>query len=223
MNDQQFIPVGIQHELDRRIEAARGNIAAVRQELEKQLQSLGALQATQVVQSPEAQGTNGEIALLRGELLYLDSLAEEKKNGHARAGRHSHVGRTVPQEPVGWRARWQAAQPTKAVVVWAFVAGIALTWLVGFTWGGWVSGGTAAKMATSAATAAVVERLAPICVAQFNLDPNKAQKLQEMTALSSYQRPEYVRTQGWATMPGETEPDRRVGDACATLLMQPSQ
>ena len=66
---------------------------------------------------------------------------------------------------------------------------------------------------------AVTQRLAPICVAQFNLDPDKTVKLSELNGLSTYQRPQYVQDQGWATITGEDKPDRTVADACTTLLM----
>jgi hypothetical protein len=36
---------------------------------------------------------------------------------------------------------------------------------------------------------------------------------------SAWQRGEYVGKQEWATMPGEREPDRKVAEACAMLLM----
>jgi hypothetical protein len=95
--------------------------------------------------------------------------------------------------------------------------------LVGFMWGGWMTARGAQTLAAATAKTAVVERLAPICVAQFNLDPAKDQKLAEMGALTSYKRSEYIRTQGWATMPGEAQPDRQVADACLKLLTPASQ
>ena len=67
---------------------------------------------------------------------------------------------------------------------------------------------------------AVVQRLAPICVDQFNQDPDKALKLDELNGLTSYQRAQYVQDQGWATIPGEEKPDRLVADACAKLLLE---
>src|SRR6266508_5398742 len=46
-------------------------------------------------------------------------------------------------------------------------AGAAPILVVGFTWGGWVTGGTAKEMAQKSATSAVVTALAPICVDKF--------------------------------------------------------
>ena len=115
--------------------------------------------------------------------------------------------------------RWGKVQPTKTTLFWSCLAAIILTMIIGFNWGGWVRGGVAEKMATTTAQAAVVQRLATICVAQFNLDQAKDQKLTELQATSSYERAKYVTTQGWATMPGEEKPESRVGDACAKQLM----
>jgi hypothetical protein len=115
--------------------------------------------------------------------------------------------------------RWSKVQPTKMTVFWLCLAAILLTMLVGFNWGGWVRGSTAQKMATVTAQAAVVQRLTTICVAQFNLDAGKDQKLTELQATSSYERAKYVTTQGWATAPGEEKPASRVADACAKQLM----
>lgn len=115
--------------------------------------------------------------------------------------------------------RWSAARPTKTQLFWACVASGLLTMLVGFSWGGWVTGGTARQRAETVAFDAVVQRLAPICVALSGRDPAKAQKLVALKEESTWQRGEYVGKQGWATMPGEQEPDSRVAQACATLLM----
>jgi hypothetical protein len=118
--------------------------------------------------------------------------------------------------------RWSEGRPTKTAAFWYCVASVVLTLIVGFTWGGWVTGGTARAMAETKAHEAVVTRLAPICVVQSGRDPAKAGKLVALKEESSWQRGEYVGKQGWATMPGEKEPDRRVAEMCATLLMPSS-
>jgi hypothetical protein len=119
--------------------------------------------------------------------------------------------------------RWTKARPTKWVLFWFCLGSVVGALIVGFNWGGWVTGGTAQKMAVQSGKDAVVERLAPICVYQFNQDSQKDQKLKEMIALSSYQRADYVKKQGWATIPGEKEPDSAVAAECVLQLMQISQ
>jgi len=117
------------------------------------------------------------------------------------------------------RQRWDQARPTKTTVAWSWLGAVVLTMIIGFTWGGWVTEGTARTMAASAGEDAVVKRLAPICVVRFKQDPKQGEKLSALKDLSAWQQGEYVKTQGWATMPGEQEPEGKVADACAKLLL----
>jgi hypothetical protein len=73
-------------------------------------------------------------------------------------------------------------------------------------------------MAKETAADAVAERLGAICVAQFNADSAREQKLKEMKEKESWDQSRYVETQRWAIMPGEDKRDNRVADACATQL-----
>ena len=123
------------------------------------------------------------------------------------------------KQKVSVRQRWDEARPTKTVVFWSWLGSVVLTMIIGFAWGGWVTGGTAQKMAEKMADDAVVKRLAPICVVQFTRDPGKDQKLKELKEVGSYQAGEYVEKQGWATMPGEEKPDSAVASMCSTLLL----
>ena len=117
------------------------------------------------------------------------------------------------------RKWWRDARPTKTAVFWSWVACVVITMIIGFAWGGWVTGRTARKIAETVAADAVAARLAPICVVQFHQDPEKDQKLEELKKASSYQRRTYVQDLGWATMPGEEGPDRKVVDECVKLLL----
>jgi len=128
-------------------------------------------------------------------------------------------GPTVPKK-VSFSEKLCEARPSKKIVVGLIVATAALTMIVGFNWGGWVTGGTSQQRVTTGAEDAVALRLVPICVAQFNSDPQQAPKLVELKAImSSWERPDYVKKQGWATMPGEKTPDNDMVAACTKLLM----
>jgi hypothetical protein len=105
---------------------------------------------------------------------------------------------------------------------WSAIGGAIVLTIIGFKWGGWVTGGTAQAMAEEMAVNAVADRLAPICVAQFNQDPEKDQKFNELKKKDSWDRQKYVEQQGWATMLGETKPDSKVADACADQLSKAS-
>ncbi len=114
---------------------------------------------------------------------------------------------------------WEKVKPW----LWGAAGGAAVLAIVGFIWGGWVTGGTAQEMAEEMAEDAVVGRLAPICVEQYNQDSERDQKLEELKEESSWKRREYVEKQGWATMPGEETPDSKVAEKCADLVIQLSQ
>jgi hypothetical protein len=119
-----------------------------------------------------------------------------------------------------FRYRWNNAKLKKSVVFWIAVGAVLLTLFLGFTRGGWTTGASARNMAETSAKGAVVERLTPICVAQFNADAQSVVRLQELKAISSSRnRTAYVTEQGWATMPGETAPDKQVATACTKQLM----
>ncbi len=78
-------------------------------------------------------------------------------------------------------------------------------------------------MAEELAQKAVVARLAPICVEQVNQDSEKDQKLKKLKEANSWERDDYVGKQGWATMPGEKNPDSKVAEKCAELLVELGQ
>ncbi len=106
------------------------------------------------------------------------------------------------------------------LLFWGAVGGAIVLLIIGFGFGGWVKGSTAQKMAEEMAQDAVLDRLVPICVVKFNQDPEKDQKLKELKKESSWQRDKYVIKQGWATMPGEKEPDSKVANECAIRLVE---
>jgi hypothetical protein len=107
---------------------------------------------------------------------------------------------------------------TKPTVLGA-IAGAALTMIVGFNQGGWMTGGTAERLADQRASAAVADALVPFCVDLSKADPQGTAKLAELAALaSSYQRTDFVKNAGWATMPSATEPNGELAAACAKVL-----
>ncbi len=99
----------------------------------------------------------------------------------------------------------------------AGVGAIALA-ILGFSWGGWVTGGTAQKMASDQAKAEVVAALVPVCIQQSKQDPLLVATLAELKGAASYQRRDMLMKTGWATMPGSADPDRGVASACVQAL-----
>jgi hypothetical protein len=99
----------------------------------------------------------------------------------------------------------------------AAVGAVALA-IVGFSWGGWMTAGTAGKMAADQARLEVVAALVPICLEQSKQDPQANETLAELKAATSYKRSGMLMEAGWATMPGATDPDRIVASACMDKL-----
>ncbi|MCR4265145.1 hypothetical protein [Nitratireductor sp. ZSWI3] len=115
--------------------------------------------------------------------------------------------------------RWDDYQPTKSTLVWACAGAAVATMIVGFTWGGWVTGGTSRDLVSTAGIAARGELASEICVERFNAAPNSAARLVELKAITSTSaKRQFIEAGGWATMPGQTSPDRRGAEACAVAL-----
>lgn len=105
----------------------------------------------------------------------------------------------------------------KPALYGAIVGAIALA-IVGFSWGGWVTGGSADRMAAEKARHEVVAALVPICIEQSNQDPQAAETLARLKETNRYQRDELLMKAGWATMPGSNDPNRAVAGACMEQL-----
>jgi hypothetical protein len=107
--------------------------------------------------------------------------------------------------------------------VWGALTGAIALAIVGFTWGGWVTGGTSEKLSLARADEATVSSLVPICVAQFRRSPGAKAHLATLKATESWKQAEYVEKAGWATMPGaasDAEPNRGVVSGCADALIK---
>jgi hypothetical protein len=103
--------------------------------------------------------------------------------------------------------------------LWGAAAGAVALAFVGFTWGGWLTGSTAEKLAGARADLALVKALTPICVSQFQKSPQAKASLVALKETKDWEQGEYVSKGGWATMPGSTaEPNRDVATACAEAL-----
>lgn len=102
------------------------------------------------------------------------------------------------------------------------VAGAALVAIIGFSWGGWVTGSTAEMTASKRADAAVVSALTPICVANFNKGSDSAVHLAALKETKSWEQGSFVKDGGWATMPGGADATTELARACATALTEGS-
>lgn len=117
------------------------------------------------------------------------------------------------------RQRWEEFRPTKTMLFWSCAGAVILTVVIGFTWGGWVTGGTAQAMAEDASKDAYAQLAAAVCVARFTAEPDAQAQLTQLKQISSsYRQRDFVEKGGWAVMPGSESIDRNAARLCAQEL-----
>ena len=98
------------------------------------------------------------------------------------------------------------------------VAGCVATIVVGFSLGGWMTGGGYAQAAIDAVRAEVTKVLVPHCIDQALHDPQFLQTLALIKSASNYNRTKILIQAGWATLLPMTDPDLVIANACMEML-----
>ena len=100
--------------------------------------------------------------------------------------------------------------------IWGAIGGAVAAMIIGFTWGGWVTGGTAGRMATTSAQDATVLALTPACVIKAQQQPDQ---LVLLKAESSWRREDFVTKAGWVANVNEKYRSA-VAKACASAIVE---
>jgi hypothetical protein len=100
--------------------------------------------------------------------------------------------------------------------VWGAIGGAIAAMVIGFVWGGWVTGGTAGKMEMASAEAAIVLAFTPLCVAKAEQQPDQLVLLKKE---SSWSRDDFVVKAGWVDNVSE-EYRGAVAEACAMTAVE---
>ena len=131
-----------------------------------------------------------------------------------------HQRQTLSQRVHQYRA-------SKAVLFWACAGSVVVATIVGFSWGGWTTDGSAAKMAEKSTAEARQELAAVVCVDRFMAAPDAGVQL---TALHEIERPyeqsKFVADGGWAIIVPASSPtdyktrtdDSKAAGLCAEEL-----
>jgi hypothetical protein len=115
--------------------------------------------------------------------------------------------------------RWNNLQPSKTMLVWSCVGSVATALVVGFVWGGWVTGGTARSMAETAGEQGRHDLASVICVEKFLAAPDARTQLTAFKDISSaFRQRQFIEEGGWAVMPNREAAARQSADLCAKLL-----
>ena len=100
--------------------------------------------------------------------------------------------------------------------IWGAIGGAVAAMIIGFGWGGWVTGGTAGEMAVASAKDASVLALTPLCVAKAEQQPEQLELLKKE---SSYNRSGFVTKAGWVANVNEKYRSA-VASACASTVVE---
>ena len=97
--------------------------------------------------------------------------------------------------------RFQEYRPSKTALFWACGGCVVLATIVGFSWGGWATGGTAREMAENSAAQARQELAAVVCVDRFMAAPDVGVQLTALKEMDRpYQQSKFVEDGGWAVI-----------------------
>lgn len=99
---------------------------------------------------------------------------------------------------------------------WGSIGGAIAAIIIGFVWGGWVTGETAGEMATESAKTAIVRAFTPLCVTKAEQKPNQLVRLKET---SYWERDDFVIEAGWVANVSEKYRSA-VADSCAETIIE---
>ncbi len=115
---------------------------------------------------------------------------------------------------------WSNFRPSKVLWIWSCLGTAVAVMIVGFTVGGWVTGGTANEMAETAAEDARTELVASVCVERFMNSPDAATTLAELKEAESWNRDDLISDGGWVTLAGVDQTVYGSADLCADRLAE---
>lgn len=116
--------------------------------------------------------------------------------------------------------KWEQFRPSKTLWLWSCAGAIVVALLLGFTVGGWVTGGTAQGMAQSAREHGRAELAAAVCVDRFLQSPEFSANLAALEKEDSWARDNYVADGGWVTLADMEAPVDGAAQICADALLE---
>jgi hypothetical protein len=115
--------------------------------------------------------------------------------------------------------RWETFTATKSQVFWAGATCVVATLIVGFTWGGWVTGGTANQRVAQAMFEGRAQLAATMCAERFGKGADATAQLASLKATSSWSQDRFIEDGGWVTPPGITSPVSGAAALCVRKLI----
>lgn len=115
--------------------------------------------------------------------------------------------------------RFEDFRPSKGQWLGSCIAVFVATLIVGFSVGGWVTGGTAQELAANAAQEARAQLVASVCVENFADSNQFAKHLTSLKAADSWDRSDIITDAGWVMLPGMGESADAAAELCAERLV----
>ncbi len=100
--------------------------------------------------------------------------------------------------------------------IWGVVCGGISATVIGFSWGGWITPGTAGQMEKASAKAAVIQEFTPLCVARAEPHLDQLAALKE---LSSWKHDDFITDAGWVDNVSQ-QYRADVAGVCASTLIE---
>jgi hypothetical protein len=142
----------------------------------------------------------------------LAVLSEHSIEHHPKKGASDGRGKELSQ-------RFDDYHPSKTALFWSCAGCIVATMIVGFTWGGWLTGGTAKEMAADSLEEGRAEVAAAVCVEEFMQGADAGMQLASLKETrSAWQRENVIEEGGWAVVAGQEDDD--AAELCAERLME---
>lgn len=123
-------------------------------------------------------------------------------------------------DQTGLVQRWDNFKASKAVLFWACVGSVVATLIIGFGWGGWVTGRTADQMAAQAGSNARAQLAAAVCVDRFRKGPDATAQLASLRESDSWKRDRLIDDGGWTTLAGMSTPVAGAASLCVQRLLE---
>ena len=111
-------------------------------------------------------------------------------------------------------------RPSKVALFWSCAGTAVLTMVVGFAWGGWVTGGSAAEMAETSAQEARASLAADLCVERFLAAPDVRTNLAALAEESSFSQDNFISDAGWTTFANAEDSVDGAAELCAERLIE---
>jgi len=115
--------------------------------------------------------------------------------------------------------RWSEYRPSKSLWLWSCVGAAAATMIIGFGFGGWVTGGTAQQQAESATKTAVAELAATVCTQRVLASADAVGIYESLKKSRSWDRRKLLDEAGWTTFGEADSPIDGAASLCAEHIL----